>query len=149
MKTQHIALRGLLWFICVYHVACGLAAMIWPQQIPAIAATLAGMKINPVPEFVYLAKPFGVYAAVFGVMMGVAAWNPVKNRALITIGVVLFGLRILQRVLALNEVEQLFGVSHARSVQTIVIVAALGAALAWFRFRLYVEMRDGRTAPSS
>ena len=145
MKTQsHIALRGLLWFICLYHVACGLATILWPDQIPTIAEKLAGMKVHATPEFLYLAKPFGVYAAAFGVMMGVAAWNPVKNRALISIGIVLFTLRIVQRLLTLGEVEQLFGVSHLRSLQTIGIVGVLGLALGWFRFRLYAEMhREG------
>jgi hypothetical protein len=145
METRrHLALRGLLWFICLYHVACGLLVIAVPDQIPLVAEKLAGLKVSASPEFLYLAKPFAVYAMVFGVMMGVAAWTPVKNRALISIGVVLFALRIVQRLLSLDEVERIFGVPPARSWQTIGIVAALGLALAWLRYRLYREMRaDG------
>lgn len=150
METRrHLALRGLLWFICLYHVACGLAAILSPDQIPTIAEKLAGMKVTASPEFLYLAKPFGVYAAAFGVMMGVAAWNPIKNRALISVGIVLFALRIVQRLTSMGEVEQLFGVSPARSLQTVAIVAVLGLALAWLRYRLYREMRADATDHSA
>ena len=110
------------------------------ESIPAIAEKLAGMKIKPTPEFLYLIQPFSVYAIAFGVMMGVAAWNPVKNRALISIGIVLVALRICQRLASLDDVAQVFGVSHARSFLTIGIVAFFGLALAWFRYRLYREM---------
>ena len=144
-KNRYTALRGLLWLICVYHVGCGLIANLFPDQIPALAERLAGMKVHAVPEFIYLAKPFGVYAMVFGIMMGVAAWNPVKNRALITVGVILFALRIIQRLIGMDEVQMIFGVSHARSLVTIGIVACFGAALAWLRFLLYREMHLEKT----
>ncbi len=150
METRrHLALRALLWVICLYHIACGLLVVAAPEQIPLVAEKLAGLKVAASPEFLYLAKPFAVYAMVFGVMMGVAAWNPVKNRALISIGVVLFALRIVQRLLSLDEVERIFGVPPARSWQTIGIVAVFGFALAWLRFRLYREMRTDATDRSA
>jgi hypothetical protein len=141
MENKHVALRGLLWIICFYHVGCGLAPNLFPDQVPMLAEKLAGMRVSAVPEFIYLAKPFGVYAIAFGIMMGLAAWNPVKNRALISVGIILFALRIIQRLMGISEVEQLFGVAPSRSFATIGIVAAFGAALAWLRFLLYREMR--------
>lgn len=144
-ENKHTALRGLLWLICVYHVGCGLVVNLIPDQIPALAERLAGMKVHAAPEFISLAKPFGVYAIAFGVMMGLAAWNPVKNRALITVGVILFALRIIQRLMGLDEMEQVFGVTHAKSLTTIGIVACFGVALAWLRFQLYREMHPKKT----
>ena len=42
MNNKHTALRGLLWFICVYHVVLGLCANLPPSQVQAIAAALLG-----------------------------------------------------------------------------------------------------------
>lgn len=145
VQEKHTALRGLLWLIGFYHVACGLIPNLFSNQIPALAERLAGMKLKAAPEFIALAKPFGVYAIAFGVMMGVAAWNPVKNRALISIGVILFVLRIVQRLAGLDEATQVFGVTPGRSMGTIAIVACFAIALAWLRFRLYQDMHRNKT----
>lgn len=142
-QSNHLALRVLLWVIGLYHVVCGLLANLMPDRIPALAQMLAGMKVTASPDFLYLAKPFGVYVIAFGIMMIVAAWNPVKNRALISIGILLFALRIFQRLTTMTEVETLFGVTPARSLATIGIVACFGGALAWLRFQLYRQMHTG------
>lgn len=139
-ENKHLALRGLLWVICLYHVVFGLAANLFPGQVPAIAERLAGMKIASAPEFIYLAKPFGLYAIAFGITMGLSAWNPVKNRAVITVAVVLFALRVVQRLADIGETEKVFGVPAARSLASVAIVACFSLALAWLRFQLYREM---------
>lgn len=141
MKHKHIALRALLWFICLYHVVSGLIPNLFPELLPMLAKQLAGMKIGAVPECIALARPLGVYAITFGIMMGVAAWNPVKNRALISVGIVLFSLRIAQRLLFLREAQEVFGVPLARSLVTVAVVSCFALALAWLRLLLYREMR--------
>lgn len=146
MQQKHTGLRVLLWVICLYHVACGLVPNLFPGQVQALAERLAGMKIQAEPEFIALAKPFGVYAIAFGVMMGLAAWNPVKNRALISVGIILFALRILQRLAGLEEASQVFGVAPGRSMGMIAVIACFAVALAWLRFRLYRAMHPGKTA---
>jgi DMSO/TMAO reductase YedYZ heme-binding membrane subunit len=143
MQNKHLFLRGVLWLICIYHVLAGLVVNISSDAVSWVARNLAGMTLTPDPQFYYLAKPFGVYAMAFGVAMGVAAWNPVKNRAIITIGVILFALRIIQRLTSTAEIQQLFGVSAGRNWMTIAIVAVLGITLAVLRLKLYSEMRRG------
>lgn len=140
--NRHTALRGLLWIICIYHVICGLIPNLFPNQVPALAAQLSGMQqVQAAPEFIALAKPFGVYAITFGVMMGLAAWNPVKNRALISVGIVLFALRIIQRLTGLQEAEEVFNVPVGRSMITIGIVSCFAIALTGLRLMLYKEMK--------
>jgi predicted anti-sigma-YlaC factor YlaD len=146
-ENRHLALRALLWIICVYHVVCGLMANLFPSRIPALAETLAGMKVGAASEFIYLAKPLGIYAIAFGVMMGLAAWNPIKNRALISVGIVLFALRIAQRLAGIDEMQSVFGVSPTRSLVTIALVACFGLALAWLRFQLHRELQSAERTP--
>lgn len=140
MNKNHLLLRSVLWFVCLYHVGLGLCANLPPPAVQSVAASLLGLKLPDSPALFQLIKPFGVYVIAFGVMMGVAAWNPAKNRALISVGVVLFGLRLLQRLLNLGEVEQNLGVSPARNWATIATVAAFGFALATLRWKLHREM---------
>jgi len=148
MRNKHITLRGLLWFICAYHIVIGFAANLPPPQASTVAMALLGLHLPDDPALFQVLKPFGIYAMTFGVMMGVAAWNPVKNRALITIGVVLFGLRLLQRLTNLDAVEHSLGVTAARNWATIGTVSCFTLLLAWLRWRLYHEMHDSNSTPA-
>lgn len=141
MNNKHTALRGLLWFICLYHVVLGLCANLPPAQVQSVATSLLGLHLPPDPALFQILKPFGVYVMVFGVAMGIAAWNPVKNRALISLGVVLFGLRLLQRLTDLDGVQQNLGVASGRNWATIVTVAAFALLLAVLRWKLHREMQ--------
>ena len=143
MKNNYTALRGLLWLICIYHVSIGVVAFMPAQVVRDSARVLLGLVLPDTPALFQVVKSLGVYAFVFGVMMGVAAWNPVKNRALITVGVVLFGLRIVQRLANLDELEHSFRVSTARNLGTVGVVAVIGVALAWLRMQVYRDMRRG------
>jgi hypothetical protein len=140
MNNKYTALRGLLWFICLYHVFLGICANLPAPQVQAVGAALFGLHLPDNPALFQLLKPFGVYVTVFGVMMGVAAWNPVKNRALITVGVVLFALRLLQRLTDLDGVQQNLGVASGRNWATIATVAAFTLLLATLRWKLYRDM---------
>jgi len=147
MNNKHTALRGLLWFISIYHVVLGLCANLPPPQVQGIASALLGLHLPENPALFQLLKPFGVYVMTFGVAMGVAAWNPVKNRALITVGVVLFALRLIQRLIDLDGVQQNLGVTSGRNWATIATVAAFTLLLAGLRWNLYREMHaDGAAA---
>lgn len=140
MKTAYTPLRVLLWIVCAYHLAFGIAANLPATHVQLAAAKLLGVHLPDEAAVYHVLKPFGIYAIAFGVMMGVAAWNPIKNRALISIGVILFVLRILQRLLNLDGVQQDLGVSAGRNWTTIATVSALALLLAWLRWRLYRDM---------
>lgn len=144
MTHKHTALRGLLWFICLYHVILGLCANLPSDQVQSVAKAIWGIHLPEEPALYQVIKPFGVYVMIFGVAMGVAAWNPVKNRAMISIGVVLFGVRLLQRLVEHESVQQSLAVSASRNLVTIVTVGALTLLLAYFRWKLYREMRGSK-----
>lgn len=146
MKKSYAALRALLGFICVYHVLVGVIAFMPAEVVRESARALLGLELPETPALYQVVKSFGVYALAFGVMMGVAAWNPVKNRALITIGVVLFALRVAQRLTNLEDMRGSFGLSEARNLGTVAVVAVIGLALAWLRLQIYRDMRSEATA---
>jgi len=148
MKTKYTALRFLLWMICIYHVGFGLLANAPSDLMRRAATVLLGIHLPDDPTLLYVVKPFGIYCIIFGVMMGVAAWNPVKNRALISIGVVLFALRIGQRLLNLDAMQQALGVTPQRNLATIAVVAVFGVALALLRWIVYRDMHQGSGADS-
>lgn len=144
MKHPYHLPRGLLWLICLYHVTIGVAAFLPPENVKAAAGAILGLRLSDEPALYQVIKSFGVYAGVFGVMMGLAAYDPVKNRAMITAGVILFAIRVGQRLTSLDALEQAFGVSETRNLGTVAFVAGLGLALAWFRWRLWRDMRDAK-----
>jgi len=150
MQSKHWGLRGLLWLICAYHVTVGVLLNCPQAWIAAAAKSLFGnMTLAGDPGMYFVLRPMGVYVILFGIMMGVAAWNPVKNRALITVGVILFALRIIQRIMTAGEFQSLFGVSQARNAAMIGVVAVFGLALAWFRLQLYREMHAEPSSSST
>jgi hypothetical protein len=140
MKRNYVALRALLWVIGLYHITFGLLANLPAETMRQLAATLLGFKLPAEPVVDYIVQPFGIYVIVFGVMMTVAAWNPVKNRALISVGVVLFVLRIIQRLASFDDMQRAFGVTPARNLFTVSVVALFAAALIWLRYQLYRDM---------
>jgi hypothetical protein len=141
MKSRYLLPRVLLAAIGLYHVTIGVIAFFPPEGVKAAAAAILGLSLPDEPALFQVIKSFGVYAGVFGVMMGLAAYDPVKNRAMITAGVVLFALRVGQRLGNLDELERSFGVAAGRNLGTVAVVAGLGLALAWFRWRLWRDMR--------
>jgi hypothetical protein len=142
MEKKHTTIRAILWLICLYHVVFGVLANAPAETMRQLAASVLGIHLPDEPALAYVIRPFGIYVMTFGIMMGVAAWNPVKNRALISVGVVLFALRIVQRLLNLEGMQQALGVSPSRNLGTIAVVAAFGLALAWLRLQLYREMHN-------
>lgn len=141
MKSKHNLLRGLLWFICIYHVVTGLTANLSDAGVRFAADKLAGVQLRDNPELFHIARPFGVYVICFGVLMGLAAWNPVKNRAIITVGVLLFLARALQRIIFAQQFQATFNVSAGRNAVTITAVCLFAVALAVLRILLYQEMK--------
>jgi hypothetical protein len=148
VKSNHRGLRALLGLICVYHAAVGVIAFLPPSAVSAAAQALLGLKLPAEPALFHVIQSFGVYALVFGFTMGLAAYDPVKNRAMITVGIFLMALRVGQRLAGLEDLERSFGVSPLRNAGTVATVAGIGIALAWFRWRLWREMRTAE-APAT
>ncbi|MFH1022810.1 MAG: hypothetical protein V1809_05425 [Planctomycetota bacterium] len=142
MKKSHPVFRGLLWVIGTYHIIIGLLFNGPRDILIQTGHVVGGITLMPEPGVFHLAKPFGIYLIAFGVAMWMAAWNPIKNRAIISLAVILFGLRIAQRLITFRETTEIFGISAARNTTMILTVAIFTVALAFFRLQLRAELHD-------
>ena len=135
MPTFRI-LRALLAFIALYHLSLGVLAIVSDGAFVQLARALGGATAETSPQAVALMHAFGAYLAAFGVAMAVAAWDPVKYRALVSIAVVLFALRVAQRALTIDESVAAYGITALRAWVNLGIVGAIGAVLLVYRIKL-------------
>lgn len=137
---QHLILRGTAWVICAYHLLVGIVLNGPVPWIQWVADNLLGATRLPDGSALFLARMLGTFMIVFGLSMGLAAWDPIKNRALISLGAILVGLRGFQRIFQADDLEIALGLPAAKNWMTVVVVLAFAGALALFRYRIYREM---------
>lgn len=141
MFARHLLLRGLLVFISIYHILAGLLVNTTELNVLWTAKNLAGVTMEPNPQLLYIAKPFGVYLICFGVLAGLAAWNPIKNRSFISVAVALCLVRAAQRFIFANDFESLFHSPHGRNMLGAGFVTFLAVALLILRLRLHADIK--------
>src|SRR5687767_2137085 len=90
-------LQVVLWLIALYHVLMGLGAMLSARIVEGLARGVFGMRLQLTPASAYLAKLLGIYAAVFGAVVGIAATDPTRYAVLLDVIVVLYVLRIVNK----------------------------------------------------
>lgn len=123
--------------ICFYHVAEGVIATISGELAAKIAAFGYGLslaRLIPVtPQLTVLFRFIGAFAIAFGVSMGFAAVNPVKNKAIIYGGIVFFAVRAFDRIVFANVLRDAFDVSFERNLVSLIIVFIMLFGLLIFR----------------
>lgn len=147
MNKPYLCGKGVLTIVGSYHVALGLLLMTSGELAIRAARSIGGMTIAGSPELGIVGEVLACYLLAFGAMMLAAAWDPVKNRACISIGVVLFALRALQRAVFAQKTMSVFQMGPGHYWGTLAVVLVLGAALAVLRWRIYQDMQGA--APAS
>jgi len=140
MAKTYTGWRILLWFIAGYHVVSGGLLFFSGELTIRTLKALAGVSISGSPELGIAGEILACYLVAFGLMMGIAAWNPIKNRAIITVGLVLFALRLFQRVFFAEKVIQVMQVPLTKYWSAALIVAILAILMGIFRWQLYKDM---------
>jgi hypothetical protein len=145
---KHLVLRGVVWLVCLHHLVLGIVLNCPVESIRWTTQALLGATKLPDASALFLARMLGTYMIVLGIGMGLAAWDPVKNRALLSLGAILVALRGLQRLVQADDLQSALGISSGSNWTTVLIILAFGAVLAFFRFRVYQDMHraDGRFA---
>ena len=143
MENKYILLRSVTWFVCIYHFLLGVVLNCPVPWIEWTASHLLGATKMPDPSALFLARMLGGYLMAFGLIAGLAAWDPIKNRSNLSVVVILTMFRSLQRVLQADDLEQTLGITPRSNWTMIVVPLAFAAILLYFRYRIYVDMKAG------
>lgn len=144
MAKSYLGWRILLWFVAVYHLMSGAVLLFSSDLTIRSLKAMAGVTVSGSPELGIVGEILACYLLAFGLMMAIAAWNPVKNRAIITVGLVLFALRLFQRVFFADKVMTVMQIPSQTYWTSAAIVAVLSLLMGAFRWRLYRDMHDGK-----
>lgn len=141
MNKKFMALRIIAGVICIYHTALGI---ILNSSVDVISWTLTncmGATKLPDASALFVAKMLGAYMIFFGVGMGLVAWNPSKNRSILTIGVLLVIFRSIQRIIQADLLLESLGISAQSNCVTIIILIIFAIALIIFRLLLLADSK--------
>jgi hypothetical protein len=141
MKTKLLLCRVVAGFVGIYHIMLGILLIFSGEMAINAAKSFAGMTIIASPQFGVIGEILACYFIAFGLMMGLAAWNPIKNRSLITVGLVLFVLRLLQRLIFAEKAIEVFQMSSTRYWGFFVILLVISLILGFFRVMIYRDMK--------
>lgn len=129
MKSKRfVALQVLLWGICAFHIIIGLGLNVSPD-FPQLVAQYYGAEVAWTPEFLYVVKPVGAFMLVFGVLVGVAARDPLAHGPIVYGAVLLFILRGLQRIVFQDEIGAALAIGASRNIGNAIFFLLLAAVV--------------------
>lgn len=129
MKNRHLPLKIVILAISIYHIALGILAFLSENLAVALAKNFFGMTLIATPQLSYIAKLLGIYAFIFGIIMLYAMRDPDKHKEIINVAIVLYILRIINRLVFAGLVQSGFRVSDFSMVLEIILLVFFGGAL--------------------
>jgi hypothetical protein len=127
--NKQLFLKVVLWLICLYHIFMGAGAFLSEDIAVWLADVAFGIKLQVTPQISYLAKLLGVYVVVFGLMVAVAAHDPARHPSLLNIVIILYGLRILNKLVFADLFTTAFAAPPYRAWLDIAMLAAFGGTV--------------------
>jgi hypothetical protein len=127
--TKQLFLKLILIAISLYHLFLGLAPFLSDALTVQLARSVFGLKLEMTSQLSYIVKLLGVYAMVFGFVCGVAAFNPVKYRALLNVIILLYIFRVVNKIAFMGKFSQAFDATPARVWLDIGLLAFFGLAV--------------------
>lgn len=140
MQKGYLVGRGVCAFVALYHLLIGALLVLSGEMSIALAARM-GMTIEGSQLLGVIGEILGCYIIAFGFMMAITAWDPIKNRAMLTVGIILVVLRLIQRLVFMEKVIDTFQMTSAAFWRDFIVVAILGLGLLAFRLMI---LRDSR-----
>ncbi len=128
--------RVLSAVVGVYHVVVGILLIASGDLSLRAAKAVAGWSIEGSPAMGIVGEILGCYLVAFGVMMLLAARDPIGGKHLLTVGLLLIALRVGQRLVFSEKVREVFQVPAAQHWGALLLVAAIGVALLVFRLQV-------------
>lgn len=140
--NKHLFFRVVVWFICIYNVLLGVIFNCPEGTVINFTKMVLSYDGIPGTAMMFTVKLLGVYMIFFGAAMGLAAWNPVKNRAILTVGAIFLVLRALQRLLQADQLQTAFGITPERNGVFIGVLIFFAVVVLIFRIKLHFEMKS-------
>ena len=128
--NKRAVLRATLMMICAYHVILGLAAFLDESTAKWLANLVFGITLEPTPQLSYIVKLLGVYVVTFGLVAGVASKAPEKHPLLLNLIVVLYLLRIANKVAFSSLFTTAFASAPERVWIDLILLAGFGGTVA-------------------
>lgn len=91
-------LKYLLWFGAIYHVILGLIGIFAKELVVSLAKNFYNFNLTLDSQAYWIINPLAAYMLIFGGFMAVVASDTVKYKKFINVILVLFVIRVLQRV---------------------------------------------------
>jgi hypothetical protein len=133
--SKRFALQLVLWSICIYHIVLGACGFLSEDVAVRLADLLFSVKVEPTPQVSYLVKLLGIYAVLFGLMTATAAVAPERHPTLLNLVVLLYALRVLNKLVFSDLFVQAFAAPPARTWVDIAMLLAFGLAVALLKPR--------------
>ena len=117
-----------------YHLVLGLALLILPAgAMGGMIRVFLGTELKIDPQLSMIGKFAAAYILAFGVMLALLCVNPLRLRALVVPALVLFGIRVANKLVFLTTIEENFGVLRGRSLFALASLAVIFGIMAWAR----------------
>jgi len=132
-------MKGLLFRVttgiaAAYHLLLGAALLFLPAwAMNGTARVFLGVGIEFDARLLMIGRFSSAYILAFGVMLALLCWKPAKLGALVVPALVLFGIRLANKLVYLTGIEETFGVDRGRSVFALVSLAVIFGVMAWTR----------------
>lgn len=138
---KHISLRIIAGIVCLYCVVLGLCLNGSEALVADLLRKFLDYELPENSTLIFAARMVGLYMGFFGLCMGLVAWNPVRNRALLSVAAILLVLRAIQRLAFRGDLENAFGISPEKNWIYVITVLLLAGLFIIFRFVLYRDMK--------
>ncbi|MFA5093747.1 MAG: hypothetical protein WC512_00725 [Candidatus Omnitrophota bacterium] len=131
-NTNNAILRIILLVVMAYHLLLGAVTFLPAETAIKISRPLFGMVILDSGQLFYMSRLFGIYAAIFGLLMGICAIDPQKCRRLLIVGSGLFYIRAFNNIAMTGYFQTTFGMSMTRIWQCIITLLVFGTLILVF-----------------
>lgn len=133
-KTSLRIFQLVAGFMSLYHLVLGIIGTVGSKEfIQSTIYKVYGASPLVDAQFLYLAKFISIYMIAFSITMAFLAWNPNKYRKLIIVPILLISVRIIERLVFFDLLQEGMKTDMTRNLQVIVPITILLILLVIFR----------------
>lgn len=133
MEKNFRLLKIILFIIGIYHIGLGIITFIPGEPAAFLAKNFFGMTFIVNTQILYIAKLLGIYAVAFGIMILVVMKDPRKYQILLNIAILVYTLRIINRIIFASEIQSAFQVSMLSMIIEIILLLFFGSAIFYLK----------------